>query len=169
MTQQFHYWTYTQRKTIIQKDSSVQLLSRVRLFATLWTAAHQASLSIRTPRVYSDSSSSSWWCHPIISSSVFPFFSRLQSLPASGSFPMNHSFASGGQNIGASASVFPVNTQDWFPLGLTGWISLQSKGLSRAFSNTTVQKYQFFSAQLSLYSNSHIHTGLLGKNTALTR
>ena len=92
------------------------------------------------------------WCHPIISSSVVPFFSCHQSFPASGSFKMSPFFTSGGQSIGVSAStsVLPINIQDWFPLGLTGWISLQSKGLSRIFSNTTVQKHQFFSAQLSL-------------------
>ena len=105
-----------------------------------------------TPRVYSNSCPSSWWCHPTISSSVVPFSSCLQSFPASGSFPMSQFFASCGQSIGvsASASVLPMNIQDWFPLGWTGWISLQSKGLSRVFSNTTVQKHQLFSAQLSL-------------------
>ena len=105
-----------------------------------------------TPRVYSNSNLLSWWCHPIISSSVVPFSSCLQSFPASGSFPMNQLFAWGGQRIGvsASASVLPMNIQDWFPLGWSGWISLQSKGLSRVFSNTTVQKHQFFSTQLSL-------------------
>ena len=105
-----------------------------------------------TPRVYSNSCPLSWWCHPTISSSVFPFSSRLQSLPASGSFPMSQLFTSGGQSIGVSAStsVLPVNIQDWFPLGWTRWISLQSKGLSRVFSNTAVQKHQFFGAQLSL-------------------
>ena len=94
----------------------------------------------------------SWWCHPTISSSVVPFSSYPQSFPASGSFPMSQLFASGGQSIGvsASASVLPINIQDWSPLGWTGWISLQSKGLSRVFSNTTVQKHQFFGAQLSL-------------------
>ena len=103
---------------------------------------------------------SSRWCHPTISSSVIPFSSCLQSFPASGSFPMSQFFASGGQSIGASASasVLPMNIQDGFPLGWTGWISLQSIRLSRVFSNTTVQKHQFFSAQLSLESNSHIHT-----------
>ena len=118
-----------------------------------------------TPRVYSNSFSSSQWCHPAISSSVVPFSSWPQSLPVSGSFPMSQLFASGGQSIGvsASASVLPINTQDWSPLGWTGWISLQSKGLSRVFSNTTVQKHQFFSAQLSLQSNSHIHTWPLEK------
>ena len=105
-----------------------------------------------TPRVYSNSCPLSWWCHPTISSSVVPFSSCLQSFPASGSFPVSQFFTSGAQSIGfsASASVLPMNIQDWFPLGLTGWISLQSKGLSRAFSNTTVQKHQFFSAQISL-------------------
>ena len=115
-----------------------------------------------TPGTYSNSCPSSQWCHPTISSSLIPFSSRLQSVPASGSFPRNQFFASGGQSIGvsASASVLPVNIQDWFPLGLTSWISLQSKGLSRVFSNTTVQKHQFFGTQLSLQSNSHIHTWL---------
>ena len=116
-----------------------------------------------TPGVYSNSCPSSRWYHPTISSSVIPFSSHLQSLPASGSFPMSWFFASGGQSIraSASASVLPVNIQRWFPLGWTGWISLQSKGLSRVFSNTTVQKHQFFGTQLSLWSNSHIHTWLL--------
>ena len=99
-----------------------------------------------TPRVYSNSCPLSQWCHPTISSSVFPFFSRLQSFPASGSFPMSQFFELGGQSTGvsASASVFPMNIQCWFPLGWTGWISLQSKGLSSVFFNTTVQKHQFF-------------------------
>ena len=103
-----------------------------------------------TPRVYSNSCPLSWWCHPTISSSVVPF-SCLQSFPASGSFPMSQFFASGGQSIRASssASVFPMNIQGWFPLGWTGWISLQSKGLSRVFFNTTVQKHRFFGDQLS--------------------
>ena len=102
-----------------------------------------------TPGVHSNSCPSSRWCHPIISSSVVPFSSCLQSFPASRSFPISQFFTSGGQSIGVSASpsVLPMNIQDWFPLGLTGWISLQSKGLSRVFSNTTVQKHQFFSAQ----------------------
>ena len=104
-------------------------------------------------------------CHPTISSSVVPFSSCLQSFPASGSFPMSQFFTSGVQSIGASASasVLPMNIQDWSPLGWTGLISLQSKGFSRVFSNTTVQKHQFFGAQLSLWSNSHIHTWLLEK------
>ena len=117
------------------------------------------------PRVYSNSCPLSWWCHPTFSSSVIPFSSCLQSFSESGSFLMSQFFASGGQSIGASASasVPPVNIQGWFPLGLTGWISLQSKGLSRVFSNTIVQKHQFFSAQLALKSNSHIHTWLQEK------
>ena len=117
-----------------------------------------------TPRACSNSCPSSWWCHPTISSSVIPFSSCLQSFPASGSFPMSQFFTSGDQSIGASASVLPMNIQDWFPLGLTGWISLQSKGLWRVFSNTTVQKHQFFSTQLSLWSNSNIHTWVLEKS-----
>ena len=97
-----------------------------------------------TPRVYPNSCPLSWWCHPAISSSVVPFFSRPQSFPASGSFQMSQLFTSGGQSAGVSAStsVLPMNTQDW-SLGWTGWIALQSKGLSRVFSNTTVQKHQF--------------------------
>ena len=107
----------------------------------------------------------SWWCHPTISSSVVPFSSHLRSVPASGSFPMSQLFISGGQSIGVSvsASVFPMNIQGWFPLGLTGWVSLQSKRLSRVFSNITVQKHRVFGAQPSLWSNSHIHTWLLKK------
>ena len=114
----------------------------------------------------SNSCPSSQWCYPTISSFVVPFSSCLQSFPASGSFPMSQLFKSGGQSIGVSAStsVLPLNTQDWSPLGWTGWISLQSKGLSRVFSNTTVQKHQFFSAQLSLQSKSHISTWLLEKS-----
>ena len=102
--------------------------------------------------VYPNSCPLSRRCHPTISSSVIPFSSHLQSFPASGSFPMSQFFTSGGQSIGVSGStsVLPMNIQDWFPLGWTGWISLQSKGLSRVFSNTTVQKHQFFGTQLSL-------------------
>ena len=117
------------------------------------------------PRIYSNSCPLSQWYHPTISSSVVPFSSRLQSFPASGSFPMSQLFASGGQSIGVSAlgSVLPMNTQDWSPLGWTGWTSLQSKGLSRIFSNTTVQKHHFFGAQLSSQSKSPIHTWPLEK------
>ena len=123
-----------------------------------------------TPRVHSNSCPLSQWCHPAISSSVVPFLSCPQSLPVSGSFPMSQLFALGGQSIGvsASASVLAMNTQDWSPLGWTGWISLQSKGLSRVFFNTKVQKHQFFSAQPSLWSISYIHTWH-GKTIALTR
>ena len=118
-----------------------------------------------TPGVYSNSWPLRRWWHPTISSSVIPFSSHRQSFPASGSFQISQFFASGGQSIGVSASisVLPMNIQDWFPLGWTGWISLQSKGLSRVSSNTTVQKHQFFGAQLSLWSNSHIHTWPLEK------
>ena len=118
-----------------------------------------------TPGVYSNPCPPSWWCHPAISSSVIPFSSCPQSLPASVSFPMSQLFEWDGQSIGVSAStsVLPMNIQDWFPLGLTGWISLQSKGLSRVFFNTIVQKHQFFSAQLSSQSNSHIHTWVMVK------
>jgi len=124
-----------------------------------------------TPRACSNLWPLSWWCHPTISSPVIPFSSCPQSFPASGSFPMSKFFASGGKSIGvsASAAVLPMNIQDWFPWGLTGWISLQSKELSRVFSHTTVQKYQFFGTQLSLWSNSHIHRWLLKKSLALAR
>ena len=115
------------------------------------------------PGTCSNSCLSSSWCHPAISSSVFPFSSCLQYFQASWSFPMSQFCASGSQSIGVSAlaSSLPMNIRDWFPLGLTGWISFQAKWLSRVFSNTTVQKHQFFSAQLSLLPNSHIPTSLL--------
>ena len=118
-----------------------------------------------TPGVYPNSCPLSRWCPSTISSSVVPFSSCLQSFPTSGSFQMSQLFSSGGQSTGVSAStsVLPMNNQDWSPLGWTGWISLQSKGLSRVFSNTTVQKHQFFSAHLSSQSNSHIHTWPLEK------
>ena len=143
--------------------SSVQLLSHVWLFVTPWSAARQASLSITNSRsllklmsIESVTPSNHLvLCHPLLSSC-------LQYFRVSGSFLLSQSFTSSDQTIGVSAlaSVFPVNIQDWFPLGWTGWI-LQSKWLSRVFSNTTVQKHQFFGAQLSLWSNSHIHTWLL--------
>ena len=145
--------------------NSVQLLSRARLFATPWIAARQASLSITnsqsSPKLLCIElvmpSSHLILCHPLL---LCP-----QSLTASGSFPVSQLFASHGQSTGvsASASVLPMSTQEWSPLGWTGWISLQSKGLSRVFSNTTAQKHQFFSAQLSSQSNSHIHTWTLEK------
>ena len=121
-----------------------------------------------TPGVHPNSCPLSRWCHPTILSSVIPFSSCPQSFPASGSFPMSQFFASGGQSIRASASVLPMNTQNSSPLGWTGWISLQSKGLTKVFSNTAVQKHQLFGAQLSLWSNSYIHTWLVGKAIALT-
>ena len=141
--------------------SSVQSLSRVRLFETPWIAARQASLFITISRSsLKDSCPSSPWCHPAISSSLVPFSYCPQSLPASESFPMSQLFAWGGQSTGvsASASFLPKKSQGWSPSEWTGWISLLSKGLSRVFSNTTVQKHQFFGAQPSSQSNSHIHT-----------
>ena len=150
--------------------SSVQSLSCVWLFATPWTAAPPASLSITNSRCllkftsieswcHPNSCPLRWWCLPTISSSVIRFSSCLQSFLASGSFLMSQFFPSGSQSIGVSASalVLPMNIQDWFPLGLTGWISLQSKGPSRVFSNTTVQNINSL-ARLSLWFNSHIHT-----------
>jgi len=118
-----------------------------------------------TPRVHSNSRPSNRWCRPVISSSIVPFSSCPQSLPASESFPMSQLFAWGRQSVGVSAltSFLPKNTQDWSPLEWTGWITLLAKGLSRVFSNTTVQKHQLFGAQLSSQSNSHIHTWLLEK------
>ena len=151
--------------------SSVQLLSLVRPFVTPCTAAHKASLSITNSQSLLKlilikllmPSNHLILCHP--------FSSCFQSFPASGSFPMSQFFASGGQRIRVSdsASVLPMTIQDWFLLALTSLISLQSKGLSRVFSNTTVQKHQFFRTQLSLWSNSHIYTWLLEKTMALTR
>ena len=145
--------------------SSVESLSLVQLFATHESQYARPPCPSSTPGVYSNSCPLSRWCHPAILSSVIPFSSCPQSLPASESFPMSQLFAWGGQSIGVSAlaSFLPMNTQNWSPLGWTGWISLQSKGLSRVFSNTTVQKHQFFGAQLSSQSNSHIRTWPLGK------
>ena len=137
----------------------VWLLNRVQLFATPWTRAPQGSLSF-TIRVRSNSWPLSQWCYLTISSSAALFSFCLQSFPASGSLPMSQLFTSGGQSIGASASVLPMNIQGWFPLGLTGLIFLQSKRLSRVFSSTTIRKHQFFSTQPSLWSNSHIRTWL---------
>ena len=136
------------------EHSSVQFSHSV-MSSTLWTNEPQHArppCPSPTPGVYSNSCPLSPWCHPAISSPVVPFSSCRQSLPASESFPMSQLFACGGESIGVSAStsVLPMNTQAWSPLGWTGWISLQSKGLSRVFSNTTVQKHQFFSTQLSL-------------------
>ena len=133
--------------------SSVKSLSHVRLYETPWIAAGQASLSITNSQSLPPCSCPSrWWCHPGISSSVIPFSSCPQSLPATEFFPVSQLFARDGQNIGvsASASILPMDIQGWFPLGLTGLIFLLSKGLSRVFSNTTVQNHQFFGTQLSL-------------------
>ena len=132
---------------------AVQSLSQVWLFVTPWTTACQASLSFTVSWVCWNSWRLSQWCHPTISSSVVPFSFCPQYLPASGAFPMSRLFASGGQSIGASGSVFPMNIQGCFPLGLTGWISLLSKELSRVFSSTTVQKHKFFGSQL-LYGSA---------------
>ena len=163
-----HYWM----KIVLKSFSSVQF-SSVQFSRSVISDSlrpHE-SQHIRppcpspTPGVHPNSCPLSWRCHPAILSSVVPFSSCLQSLPASESFPMSQLFAWGGQSIGVSAlaSVLPMNTQDWSPLEWTGWISLQSKGLSRVFSNTTVQKHQFFGTQLSSQSNSHIHTWPLEK------
>ena len=144
------------------KRSSVQFSHSV-VSDSLWPHESQYArppYPLPTPGVHSDSCPSSQWCHPAISSSVVPFSSSPQSLPATESFPVSQLFAWGGQSTGvsASASVPPKKSQGWSPLEWTGWMSLQSKGLSRVFSNTTVQKHQFFGAQLSSQSNFHIHT-----------
>ena len=146
-------------------SQSVQSLSCVRHFGPHEPQHARPPCSLPTPRVHPNPCPSSRWCHPTISSSVVHFSFCPQSFPASGYFQMSQLFASGGQSIGVSAStsLLPMNTQDWSPLGWTGWISLQYKGLSRVFFNTTVQKHQFFSAQLSSQSNSHIHTWPLEK------
>ena len=151
----------------ITRFQSVQF-SRSVVSDSFWSHGLQhASFLCPSPTLGTCSNSSplNRWCHPTVSSSVGPFSSCLQSFPAPGSFPMSQFFSSGGQSIrtSASASVFPINIQDWFPWGLTGLISLQSKGLSKVFSNTTIQKHQFLGAQLSLCSNSHIHTWPLEK------
>ena len=132
-------------------QSSSAQVNRSVVSDTLWPHGPQHArlpCPSPTPGVYANSCSLGRWCHPTISSSVVPLSSPFQSFPASGSFPMSQFFTSGGQSIGVSAStsVLPMNTQDWSPLGWTGWVSLQCKGLSRVFSNTTVQKHQFFSA-----------------------
>ena len=152
--------------------TSVQFSSIAQLCPTLCDPMHTPCVlhprppcPPPTPGVYPNSCPLSWWCHPTISSSVVPFFSCPHSFPASGSFQMSQVFTSGGQSIAVSdsTSILPMNTQDWSPLGWTGWISLQSKGLSRVFSNNTVQKHQFFGGQPSLWSNSPMHTWLLKK------
>ena len=159
------FWIFSPRLSHIHQFGSVQLLSHVRLFATPWIAYAMPPCPSPTHGVYPNSCALNLWCHPAISSSVVRLSSWSQSLPASESFPMSQLIAWGGQSIGvsASASVLPMYTQDWSPSEWTGWISLQSKGLSRVFSNTIVQKHQFFWAQLSSPSNSHIHTWPLEK------
>ena len=153
---------------MMEKEKGSVQFSRFVVSDSLWPHESQHArppCPSPTPGVYSNPCPSSQWCHLTISSSVVPFSSCPQSFSASGSFPMSQLFSSVGQSIevSASTSVLPMNTQDWSPLGWTGWISLQSKGLSRVFSNTTVQKHQFFYIQLSLYCNSHIHTWPLEK------
>ena len=144
--------SYWWRVLDVNQHSSVQSLSRVWLFVTPWIAAFQASLSITNSQSLLKLSPLSQWCHPTISSSVVPFSSCPQSFPTSGCFQMSQLFTWGGQSteVSASASVLPMNIQDWSPLEWTGRTSLQSKGLSRVFSNTTLQKHQFFGTQLSL-------------------
>ena len=153
-----------------QTFSPVQLLSRVQLFETPQIAAHQASCSSPTQRACSNSCPSSWWCNPTIFSSIVPFSSCLQSSPASGSFPMSQFFASGGQSIGVSASgsVLPMNIQDWFPLGRTGWISLQSKGLSRVFWHHSSKALILWHPAFFMVKLSHPYM-TTGKTIALTR
>ena len=152
------------------KKTSVQSLSCVQFFATPWTAARQASLSITNSQSLLKACLLSWWCHLTVSSSVVPLSSHLQSFPASGPFQMKSALCIRWPKywlltlgVPASAPVLPMNIQDWFPLGWTGLLSSKSKGLSRVFSNTTIQKHQFFSTQFSLLSNSHIHTWPLEK------
>ena len=164
-------WTLDNKRTVIVEPilfKNFQFSSVTQSCPTLWPHEPQHArppCPSPTPGVYPNSCPWSRWCHPSISSSVVPFSSFPQSFPVSGSFQMSQLFASGGQSIGisASTSVLPMNTQDWSALRWTGWISLKSKGLSRVFSNITVQKHQFFCTQLSLQSNSHIHTRLLEK------
>ena len=159
-----HWWLKYQEERSL---SSVQF-SRSVVSDPLWPHESQHArppCPSPTPGVYPNPCPSSRWCHPAISSFVIPFSSCPQSFPVLGSFPMSQLLTWGGRSIrvSASTSVLPMNTQDWSPLGWTSWIFLQSKGLSRVFSNTTVQKHQFFGAQLSSQSNSHIHTWPLEK------
>ena len=158
---------------VLRQVSSRWVKGRSVTFDSLWPYESQYArppCPSPTPRVYPNPCPLSWWCHPAISSSVAPFSSCPQSFPASGSFPMSQLFKSGGQSIGASAStsVLPMNTQDWSPLRWTGWISLQSKGLSRVFSNTTVQKHPFFSLAFFIVQFSHPYM-TIRKTIALIR
>ena len=144
--------------------ASVQMLSHVQLFRLHGLQQARLPCPSPTPGACSNSCPSSQWCYPTIASSVIPFSSSLQSFPSSGSFPVSQFFTRWPKyGVSASASVLPINIQDWFPLGWIGWISLQSKRLSRVFSNTTVPKQQFFCAQLSLESNSYVHIWVLEK------
>ena len=162
------YICFSRKKVVYRSQSPRLLLFSCSVMSNpLWHHGLQHArlpCPSPSPRACSNSCPLSRWCHPTILSSVSSFSSCLQSFPASGSFLMSWLFTSGGQSIGvsASASEFPMNIQDWFPLGLTGLI-FQSKGLSRVFSNSTTQKRQFFGVQPSLWSNPHIHTWLLGK------
>ena len=158
-------WRLTSRSTIVRYFQFSQF-SRSVVSDSLWPPQHaRPPCPSPNPGVYPNSCPLSQWCHPTISSSVIPFSSCLLSFLASGSFPMSQFFASSGQStrVSDSLSVLPMNIQDWFPLWWTGCIFLQSKGLSRVFSNTTVQKHQFFDTKPTLWSNSHIHTRLLEK------
>ena len=159
------FTVWATREAQIYHTAAHVSLSYAYLYIKIYMLIVGLPCPLLSQEVCSNSGPLSQWYHPTISSSVVPFSSHLQSFPAPGSFPMSQFFTSGGQSIGvsASASVLPMNIRDWFPLGLTGWISLQSKGLSRVFSNATVQSPQFFGPQPSLYSNSHIHTWLLEK------
>ena len=150
---------------LISKHSSIQFSRSVDSLQPREPQHTRPPCPSSTPGVYSNSCPASQWCHPAISSSVAPFSSCPQSLPASGSFAISQHFTWGGQRteVSALASVLPMNTQDWSALGWISWISLQSKGLSRVFSNSTVQKHQFFGAQLSSQSKFHIHTWPLEK------
>ena len=162
-------WLLSHTKTLSSSDVSVSVqFSHSVMSNSFWPHEPQHArppCPSPTAGVHPNPCPSSQWCHPAISYSVVPFSSCPQTLPASGSFPISQLFTWSGQSIGvsASASVLPMNIQDWSPSGWTGWISLQSKGFPRVFSNTTVQKHQFFSTQLSLWSKSHIHAWLLEK------
>ena len=152
--------------SLLCSRTAIQLLSSAQLFVTPWTAACQVLLSSTISWSLLKFMSMSQWCYLTISFTASPFSLRLQSFPISGSFPMSQLFTSGGQSTGASALVLPMIIQDWYPLGWTGWISLQSKGLSRVFSNTTMQKHQFFGAQLLIVQLSHPYM-TTGKNHSL--
>ena len=164
----YHIQTFA--STVLSFFKNIKKFSHSVVSDSLWPhRLHHTRFPCSSPTLGACSNSCplTQWCHPTISSSVVPFSSCLQSFPALGSFLVSQFFASGGQSMGASASVFPMNIQDWFSLWLTGLISLLSKGLSRVFSNTTVQKHQFFGTQLYLWSNSHIHVSAVLKEAKL--